>query len=308
MGLKPGIGLAVALAAVWVFGERGRLLRGSTWQFMREMGWRRVFNGDFLHAYVYGRWSNQYIGWSIKYWFPRLRAANGNRRWADVYHGKLLTTKQAEALITINEPIPRQDLEQIIPYETAREIVLSGSPDVAVYECPCRSAREHPCQPTDVCMIVGQPFVDFLVEHNPHTARKITRDEALAILRAEHARGHVHAAYFKDVMLNRFYAICNCCACCCGGLEAMRRGVPMVASSGYVAQVDADQCQACGTCEQACPFDAIRVNGTAHVVWESCMGCGVCAGQCPEGAIVLLADERKGQPLDVHALAKRAHA
>ena len=296
------ITLAVALGALWVFGERGHVLRRSTWRFMREMGWRRVLNGDFFHAYLYGRWSNQYIGWSIRYLFPHLDPGDGDPHWADVYHGKLLTTEQAEALIRIEQPIPLQDLEQIVPYETAREIVLSGSPDVAVYDCPCRLAREHPCEPVDVCMIVGQPFVDFIVEHNPRSARRISRDEALAILRAEHARGHVHAAYFKDVMLNRFYAICNCCSCCCGGLEAMRRGVPMVASSGYVAAVDDALCQACGACADACPFEAIHMNGTARVDWEACMGCGVCRTQCPQEAISLQRDGRKGQPFRVEAL------
>jgi tetratricopeptide (TPR) repeat protein len=45
--------------------------------------------------------------------------------------------------------------------------------------------------------------------------------EAVEILEAEHRRGHVHAAYFKDACLDRFYVICNCCKCCCGGIDAM---------------------------------------------------------------------------------------
>ena len=36
-------------------------------------------------------------------------------------------------------------------------------------------------------------------------------------------------------MLGRFYAICNCCKCCCGAMQAHLNGVPMLASSGYVA-------------------------------------------------------------------------
>jgi ferredoxin len=36
------------------------------------------------------------------------------------------------------------------------------------------------------------------------------------------------------------------------------------------------------------------------------MGCGVCEGQCPEGAITLVLDARKGQPLDVRQLAQAA--
>jgi len=33
------------------------------------------------------------------------------------------------------------------------------------------------------------------------------------------------------------------------------------------------------------------------------MGCGGCEAQCPEDAIALVADARKGAPLDVRALA-----
>jgi ferredoxin len=290
------------LATLWIFGERGYLLRPSTRRFMREAGWRSLLGRSFWEAYIYSRWSNQYIGWSIKYYFPFLRPVEGKQRWAGVYHGKILTTELAEALITINQPIHR-DLEQIIPFPVARDLVLNGPPDIAVYDCPCRSARENPCQPSRVCMIVGQPFVDFVLEHNPGSSQRLTQAEAVELLRAEHARGHLHAAYFREVTLNRFYAICNCCKCCCGGIEAMvKRGAPMVIASGYVAQVDAARCQACGTCADACPFEAIHVDGTSHVAWETCMGCGICESQCPHDAITLALDARKDPPLDVRSL------
>jgi ferredoxin len=291
-----------ALAALWVVGERGHLMLPSTRQFMREHGWRGLLNGQFWHAYFYGRWTNQYIGWGVRYTFPRVKPVAGKRYWGDEYHGKILPTELAQALISINQPIPRQDLEQLIPYPKAREIVLNGPPEIVAYECGCRAARENPCQPTQVCLVVGQPFADFVLEHNPQSSRRLTQTEALQLLQEEHARGHLHAAYFKDVMLNRFYAICNCCACCCGGLESMRRGVPMVTSSGYVAEVDQSRCEACGACAKACPFGAIHVNGASHVDWEKCMGCGVCEGQCPQRAITLGPDARKGQPLDARQL------
>jgi MinD superfamily P-loop ATPase len=83
----------------------------------------------------------------------------------------------------------------------------------------------------------------------------------------------------------------------------VKRGAPMVIASGYVAQVDAARCQACGTCADACPFEAIHVDGTSHVTWETCMGCGICESQCPHDAIILALDARKGPPLDVRALA-----
>ena len=81
-------------------------------------------------------------------------------------------------------------------------------------------------------------------------------------------------------------------------------GIPMVASSGYVAQVDETLCTGCSTCEEACPFEAIQMNETAIVNREVCMGCGVCVGQCPNEAMSLVRDERKGMPLDIRLLAQ----
>jgi NAD-dependent dihydropyrimidine dehydrogenase PreA subunit len=294
---------AVLLAVLWIKGERGVLLRRSTRQFYREAGgWRGLLNGKFLHAYFYGRWPSQYIGWGIQYTFPLAKRTPDHDWWAPDYHGKVVRTADAKKLLTVNTPVKR-DLEQIIPFPVARDLVLNGPPDIAVMECPCRAAREDPCQPTDVCMVVGQPFVDFVLEHNTNSARRLTTQEALDLLDAERARGHLHAAYFKDAMLNRFYAICNCCGCCCAGIEAMTKShVPMVIGSGYVAQVDVMSCQGCGICEDACPFDAIHVEDVAEVVWENCMGCGICESQCTGGALVLVRDARKGEPLDVSAL------
>ncbi len=288
---------------LWLFGERWHPLRPSTRRFLREGGLRSLLNGNAFHAYFYGRWTNQYIDLLINRLYPRLDE-RGRRRWADHYHGKVLTPEHARAIITLDRAIPLRDLEQVIPYPVARDIVLSGPPDVAVYECGCRHARATHCEPTQVCMIIGQPFVDFVLEHNPHSSRRLTQEEALALLEAEHERGHLHSAWFKDACLDRFYVICNCCKCCCGGIEAMLKyDIPIMASSGYVAQVDEICCSACGICEDACPFDAVRVNGHAIVNWERCMGCGVCEGQCPDRAISLHRDPRKGQPLDVRALA-----
>ncbi len=300
--------LGLAMMALWLFGERWRPLRRSTWRFMREAGVRRLLNGKALHAYVYGRWTNQYLDVVINRLYPRF-GARSRRRWADRYHGKVLIPEHAQAIITLNQKIPLRDLEQIIPFPVARDLVLTGPPDVAVYECGCRHARDNHCEPTQVCMIIGQPFVDFVLEHNPHSSRRLTQSEALALLQAEHERGHLHTAWLKDACLDRFYVICNCCKCCCGGIEAMtRHGIPLMASSGYVAQVDEILCAACGTCEQACPFEAIEVEEMAIVNWEACMGCGVCVGQCPNEAMSLVRDERKGEPLDVRALAQSGSA
>jgi Pyruvate/2-oxoacid:ferredoxin oxidoreductase delta subunit len=256
---------------------------------------------------VYGRWPYQYIDFCVHKLLP-IASPRLKQWWADHYHGKVLPTELAKAIITLDHDIPRTDLEQIIPYPTARDIVLKAPTGVTLLECPCRHAQENPCTPTDVCMIIGKG--DFLADHHPQRSRRISQDEALELLEAEHQRGHVHSAYFKDAMNNQFYAICNCCKCCCGGLDAMlNHGVPMVASSGYVAQVDEELCIACGNCEDACAFEAVHVMDDLSVVtWEKCMGCGVCEGQCDTGAMELVRDERKGIPLDVREIGVEAVA
>ncbi|MEJ2737884.1 MAG: 4Fe-4S binding protein, partial [Anaerolineae bacterium] len=122
-------------------------------------------------------------------------------------------------------------------------------------------------------------------------------------------RGHVHHAFFKDAMLGRFYAFCNCCSCCCGAMQAQRNGTPMIASSGYVAVVDGDLCAACGTCAEYCQFAAIFVDdGFAHIDTAACMGCGVCVAHCPQEAIELVRDAAKGEPLEIQRLIAQAQS
>jgi len=106
-------------------------------------------------------------------------------------------------------------------------------------------------------------------------------------------------------MLNRFYAICNCCKCCCGGIrEMVERGVPMVTSSGYVAKIEAESCGLCGDCAEACPFSALTLNNGAVVQdWAGSMGWGVCEVKCQTGAVTLVRDQRKGVPMDVRLMA-----
>jgi heterodisulfide reductase subunit A-like polyferredoxin len=76
----------------------------------------------------------------------------------------------------------------------------------------------------------------------------------------------------------------------------------MVASSGYVARVDASKSEACGTCENACPFGAIKTDKIALVTWEKCLGCGVCEEKRPNQAMSLACDEKKGVPFDVRLM------
>lgn len=273
---------------------------------------------EFLHGYIYTRWPYTYIGFAkgdrktpallkpfvgLLAWVLLRDAASfdsekAKQAFADSYHGKVVPTDAAEQLMTLKEPIELRDLEKIIPYATAKDIVLSDPDHIVALECPCRAGATNPCLPLDVCLIIGEPFASFVTEHHPKRSHPISQDEAVDILRAEHERGHVHHAFFKDAMLGRFYAICNCCSCCCGAMQANRHGTPMLASSGFVVERATQECSGCGLCAAACPFDALSVdNGTMHINEEICMGCGVCVTKCPQRALALKRSPDKGEPL-----------
>jgi len=296
-------------------------VRPSTRLFIREACRTPGYSFlEWLHGYFYGRWPYLYIGigmkshalnrifgpplrWLAYILFPGL----GNKKSiAEGYHGKVVSLEAATQLITVNEEVRLTDLEKIIPYARARDIILQNPDHLAAFDCPCRMIRPNPCLPLDVCLIVGEPFASFIVEHHPHRSRWITAGEGIKRLQEEHERGHVHHAFFKDAMLDRFYAICSCCKCCCGAMNAYRDGTPMIASSGYVCNVNADRCVGCENCVNFCQFGALSVtDGIAVVNTAACMGCGVCTSKCQQEALFLLRDPSKGMPLEIQKLIAR---
>ena len=315
----------------------GRFVSPSAVEFFKEGRRTSRFSlFDWLHGYVYARWPYLYIGIGTgehraakvylrlsRLWCQLCPAPHKAIRnevasreqagrvetitFADTYHGKVVPLKAAKDLVTLNQEIRITNLEKVIPYARARDILLENPDHIVALECPCRAARPHPCLPLDVCLIVGEPFASFVTEHHPRRSRRITQAEAVEILKAEDERGHVHHAFFKDAMLGRFYAICNCCSCCCGAMQAQRNGVPMLASSGYVAQVDEALCIGCGDCREFCQFQALALDAYVSAVDAAkCMGCGVCVGKCAQGALSLVHMPEKGEPLEIFALLAQA--
>lgn len=54
------------------------------------------------------------------------------------------------------------------------------------------------------------------------------------------------------------------------------------------AIVDKDKCNACKSCEDACPSNAITVPDSVAVVKEEdCIDCNACADACPSQAITM---------------------
>ena len=228
------------------------------------------------------------------------------------YHGKVMCLEDAARLIMIKRNIECRNLEQVLPYQYAKDLILNNPQNIVAYQCPCRAQKKDPCRPTDVCLVVGEPFVDLVRLFQPLRSRRITPEQALSILRQEDQKGHIHTAWFKTAMLNRFFAICNCCRCCCLGMQFMTAyNMPIVSASGYRAVVSR-ACDGCGECVKFCPFGAmesvpsrpnIKTKSRAHVNAARCFGCGICVGQCRQGNVRLVPDPAKGIPLNIEALA-----
>ena len=298
-------------------------MKKSTREFIKEARSAKNYSFlDLIHGYFYMRWPYFYIAMGkgdhplskklsglfakvfafLENFRNRTKALNLDRGFAGGYHGKVLPLETARQLVSINQEIRLENLEQVIPFEKARDIILKNPNHITVLDCPCRKGMENPCQPLDVCLIVGEPFASFVLEHSPDTSRAITSAEAQNILEQESQRGHVAHAFFKDAVLNRFYAICNCCACCCGAMKAQRNGTPMVISSGFVSSVDHEKCSACGICVGTCQFHALTLDEYLKCDTDLCMGCGVCVNHCAQSALSLVRDETKPAPLEIGEL------
>lgn len=294
-------------------------MKPSTKAFFRLHGWRHPFS--FLHGYIYGRWINTYLRVITGRVFKRRKKSTAPRtgprppqpqtgmgRWFEErYHSKVLTHEDAGKIVKLNKPLRVDNPERVVPYEIANRIVLETPGSLAVMRCPCREIKgSDACGPLEVCMVIGKPFVDFVVEHGTNGARIISREEGTSILETARDKGWVHTAWFKDAMAGRFYAICNCCSCCCIPTRAMTRTgleAKYLAPSGYVAVLDPETCTGCGVCEKRCAFGAISLDsGTVVIDPEKCFGCGVCANLCAHGTVRMERAQEKGVPFDVEAL------
>jgi ferredoxin len=296
----------------------------------------REEKGDFFHAYLYLKHLNHFM-------YHVLKTTGGNpkppetdlgedvedlleamvqsigegaaSRDTSVYHAKVVQLKDALQLLSQKKDISLEPPETVIPYQQARRVILQNPESISVGECACRAAAEESCLgegERDVCLFVGDPHAAFVREFNPKF-RKISQEDAMALLEDAHAKGFVHCAYFKKDIGRRFVAICNCCSCCCQGMKAWNLfggAIPLLAPSGYLCEIG-EECNDCGACVDACHFDAIGADedtGRCSVDKEKCMGCGVCEDVCPVEAISLRREPSKGEPLDLAELLEGASA
>lgn len=293
------------------------------------------------HAYIYLRWIKEYVYVARNYLIPFL--PRPIKTWLqNNYHSKVLTQREAEDIVRFEGRIDLHEIsDQIIPYPTIRDMVLQDHSVIGVLNCACRDAVEAeggiPCEPRQVCMIMGEPFVSFAIEK--HRTLKMspedlaagleregmvdlggvlvmTPEHAVGFLLEQHKLGRVHTAWFKDATMGRFYALCNCCSCCCSGVKAMQKwGTEIVAASGYITIIDPEPCDGCGICVDICIYDALEIGPdgkAAHVLdahgHETCKGCGLCETHCPLDCMHLeLPTDPRVLPFEVRLIEAALH-
>jgi len=186
--------------------KKNSFISPATRDFLRQAwGAQTHAPWDFLHSYVYARWPYLYISIGngehpivkrLKPFFKTLQRIlqrdqpitrsksvtlsfdHETGTTADIYHGKVMPLESAQELVLVDEPIDLPDLEQVIPYSRARAIIQQNPDHILLMKCPCRMSKKSPCKPLEVCLVIGEPFVEFTHQHYPSRGRRITQQEA----------------------------------------------------------------------------------------------------------------------------------
>jgi len=99
------------------------------------------------------------------------------------------------------------------------EEIVDSSEGLALGPCTCRAVFKNCDNPINTEIMVGLSRNVF-IEERPHDYREITKQEAKDVLRQCHQRGLI-----PTIVKCRqdFYAICNCCLCCCVPLRLSKK-------------------------------------------------------------------------------------
>lgn len=201
-----------------------------------------------------------------------------------------------DRVVPVEQEIDQIEAETILPVEELSKIIDEND-TFCVVHCYCRMEKDllgKSCKVTDDrenCIMFGKT-AQFCIDHD--FGKQVSKEDIKRIMKEVEDQGLVHKALHVGLDPNReITGFCNCCKCCCGILELYYRGVtPLMSYSSFISSVDADMCNACGTCEQRCPIEAIELKDAVAVVnKDKCFGCGICVHFCPEKAITL---ERTG--------------
>jgi len=91
------------------------------------------------------------------------------------------------------------------------EEIVDMAAELAVGPCACRQITHKCDNPVRAEIMLGMEGNVFVTER-PQDYRRIGKEEAKQILRDCHERGLIHTII---KCRDDYYAICNCCSCCC---------------------------------------------------------------------------------------------
>ena len=184
----------------------------------------------------------------------------------DVNHilpGKILqfVNPQEGGLLKVTPVMKEVDAQRkVYSFEDVRTF-LDKVDSFSVADCACRLSAKmvgkgctHPVE--DSCMQLGET-ADYYVRTG--RGRRVTKEEAIELLESYEQAGLVHTAFsVEGEDFSSF--ICNCCGCSCSGLRYTNifDGNPF-ARSNFRAQINEDNCVACGNCVEICPVNAVTL-------------------------------------------------
>jgi len=203
--------------------------------------------------------------------------------------------------ITLNQPMTSQ--QQVLTKGDVYALLEKNHDDIAVGNCFCRQYKrindKPSCEfglPVEGCIVLGA-IAEQLV--NNGVARKLTLEEACAMVDEFQRKGAVHTTYHYANDCNKEeIVICNCCPDCCLMYSFYREaGLSKVYNRSFYSprMVDESRCVGCNLCGKYCPTEAVYYDKEAKKLvfdYDKCIGCGQCVNQCKFGVREMVADER----------------
>lgn len=161
-------------------------------------------------------------------------------------------------VIPVEESI--KDLPGVKPWEKL-SYYLDKYDTFSVSDCSCRQSRrviDEGCGhlEKEICVQMGEGAEYYI---RTGRGRQVSREDVEQIIKFAEDNGLMHEMPHTDG-LGESSAICNCCGCSCFSLRlATLFNTPDAIRSNFRAEVNKENCVACGQCVENCPVNALKL-------------------------------------------------